>query len=147
MYRQILILFCVLLVALTLYGCGLVIRSPEECYGETPYTAVHDYFWDRKAPRPKASTKEEFLKDWGKPDEIITDSENKETWVYKRKLWCGIMPIIILPIPLILPVCDGFDRIDFTDNVATNLHTRHIVEGYIIMPAGKSSEGSACRFP
>lgn len=59
-----------------------------------------------------------------------------ETWIYNKKLWCGAVPVLILPIPLILPVCDGFDQIDFKENNAKNLYTKSIVwsGGLIIMP-------------
>ena len=100
------------------------------------------------------ATKEAFLKDWGKPDEIISSSESVETWIYNRKLWCGVLPVLILPVPLILPVCDGFDRIEFKDNVATRLHTRRIVVGggiLLLTPSGPGGGASAnepvCLFP
>lgn len=168
MYRRIIILCCVLCVALTQAGCiGIFILNPEECKNETPFTNVHDIFWKRTAPKekilgieypevlaPKPSSKAEFLKDWGEPDKIISNKENMETWIYNRKLWCGVVPVLILPIPLILPVCDGFDRIDFKENNARNLYTRSIVwsVGLIIMPPisygrGVDAKDPACRYP
>jgi hypothetical protein len=153
MYMRILILCCVLLVALTQTGCiGLIINTPGDCVRETPYTGVHDLFWSKKSPPARTSTKEEFLIDWGKPDEIINDSENKETWVYNRKLWCGWIPVIILPIPLILPVCDGFDKITFKGSVATRLYTRGLAQdGFMAVffggAGGRVGDDSACRFP
>lgn len=161
MYRRVLILSCILFVALAQTGCGFILNIPQECKNETPFTGVHDIFWkkpqpERKVlglvipeiPRPKTSTKTEFLREWGKPDEIISTSEEMETWIYNKKLWCGIIPIVILPVPLILPVCDGFDRIDFRDNVATSLHTRSIVYGGVIfIPPGPAGADPACRYP
>jgi hypothetical protein len=107
----------------------------------------------KKEQPPKRSSKEEFIKDWGQPDEIIFASENTETWLYNKKLWCGVMPVLILPIPLILPVCDGFDRIEFKDNEAVSLHTRSIVWGggilILVLPKidGHAWKDPACRYP
>jgi hypothetical protein len=115
----------------------------------TPLTDIHDIFWTKpqsKEAPPKGSTKAEFLKDWGKPDEIISASENEETWIYNRKLWGGLIPVILLPVPLILPVCDGFDRIEFQGNEAKRLHTRHTVTGGFVIPVAGGSD-PACRFP
>jgi len=169
MYRRILIISCLLFVAITQSGCiGLIINIPEECDDETLSTKIHDSFVatppikEERTPlglklssedRLKKSSKEEFLKEWGKPDEIISTSESVETWIYNRKLWCGAMPIIILPLPFILPVCDGFDRIEFRGNEAVRLHTRHITnEGFIIilpfffLPGDVRYGDSACQY-
>jgi len=163
MFRRLFFLSCVIFIALTQSGCiGLIVNKTGECKNETPSTHIHDIFWgpppqfklslfsDHVVPKvqtPKRSTKAEFLKDWGKPDEIISTSENAETWIYKRKLWCGAIPIfLILPIPLILPVCDGFDRIEFKENEAVRLHTRSIVYSGI-GPTGPWGSDPDCRFP
>lgn len=146
MCSRILVLCCVFFVAITQSGCiGLIVNTPGECENETPFTGVHDIFWDRRST-PKRSSKAEFLKDWGKPDEIIATSENAEIWTYNRKLWCGAIPIFILPVPLILPVCDGFDRIEFKENEAMRLHTRSIVYSGI-GPTGPWMKEPECRFP
>jgi len=147
MYKSILVIICTSLASFTLSSCvALGTYLPDECKDETPFTGVHDIFW-KKPINQKKSTKAEFLNDWGRPDEIISSSGNKEIWIYKRHLWCGVMPIIILPIPFILPVCDGFDRIEFNDNEAVSLHTRSIVSSIYFLKPDKSEIGSACRFP
>ena len=136
-------------LTLTLSGCfGLVVVYPSECKNETPTTAAHDLFWS-KSKTPKQSTKEDFLKEWGKPIKIISDSENKETWVYERRLWCGFIPAFYLPAPLLLPVCDGFDRIDFKGNEATRLHTRRALSGGVILTYGQAHKvwEPVCRYP
>jgi hypothetical protein len=127
-YRRILILCCVLSVALTQTGCiGLSVQTPKECKIEAPSTNIHD---SSDGPsglndaNPIPSTKEEVREVWGKPDEIITVSENEETWVYNKTLWCGVWPIIILPIPFVLPVCSGFEQIGFRGNEAISIHSR-----------------------
>jgi hypothetical protein len=177
MDRRILIFCCVLIVLLTQSGCiGMVVLSPEECKNETPRTDINDFFADSTPTPPSqispyfllktpklSPTKTDFLKDWGKPDIISTFPDNKETWIYKRNLWCGVIPALILPIPLILPLCDGFDRIEFIGNEATRLNARHIVPhggfamgaffyGYVYAPNNTFAEmngvdSSACRSP
>jgi hypothetical protein len=162
MYRRIRVLCLILFVAVAQSGCGLILTIPRECKNETPFTGIHDFFL--KTPRPERrilnivipaiphpgmSTKTDFLKDWGEPDEIISTSEDLQTWVYNKKLWCGVIPVLILPVPLILPVCDGFDRIDFKGSVATCLHTRSITYSGIIIffSAGSGWAEPACRIP
>ena len=153
MSGRILVSCCVFIVAITQSGCiGLIVNAPAECKNETPFTGVHDIFWTTphsKEASPKGSTKAEFLKDWGKPDEVISASENEETWIYHRKLWCGVIPVFLLPVPLILPACDGFDRIEFQGNEAKRLHTRHMAMAGFVLVLGRAAglSGPDCRFP
>jgi len=157
---RLMLLICCGLFALTLSGCiGLIVNRPDECNNVTPFTGVHDVF--RKQPKeieigpfgnvvPQRSSKNEFLKYWGKPDEIITTAENQETWLYNKRLWCGIIPVIILPIPLILPVCNGFDRIEFRGNEATRLRTKLIVSTVFVFILGGGSiieSDPGCPYP
>ena len=130
MYRRILLISCVLCVALTQSGCiGLIVQTPKECKIEAPSTGIHYGSGEATGlndANPTPSTKEEVREVWGKPDEIITVSENEETWVYNKSLWCGVWPIVILPIPFVLPVCNGFERIGFRGNEAISIHSRQI---------------------
>lgn len=119
MFRPILAIIC---VSLLLSGCvGFGVASIQECKNERPSTDYHVMFTSGKNAHDK---KEDFLKEWGNPDEIITEAENKEIWVYNTRRWCGVIPILIVPIPLLLPVCDGFDRITFQGDTARSLHTK-----------------------
>jgi hypothetical protein len=60
----------------------------------------------------------------------------------------GVPVLIFLPVPLILPVCNGFDRIDFEENEAMCLHTRRIVySGFYFSPGGGSMSDPVSRFP
>lgn len=150
MCGRILVVCCVFFVAITQSGClGLLVNTTAECKNENPFTGVHDMFFPKPPPQ-KVTIKEEFLKDWGKPDEIISTSENEEAWIYNRKLWCGVIPVFLLPVPLILPVCDGFDRIEFQGNEAKSLHTRRIVMSGLVLIGpwgGAGGADPACRFP
>jgi hypothetical protein len=152
-WRRILGLSFAVVAALTLSGCvGLLVNTPEECPSETPYPGVHDLNLfkadGRNLPRPVAgvfnklgmllsvpntATKAEFAKEWGEPDKIINRSATEETWIYEKHIWCGVCPVFLLPLPLVLPVCDGFDKVEFKDDVAMRLHTRrNTVGGFII---------------
>jgi hypothetical protein len=151
----------------------MAVTSPAECKCEIPYTGIHDrnfYKYDREkvsdtgaqllklygmtpVEKPKYSTKEEFLKEWGKPDSIINNEANLEVWEYKRNIWCGVTLFVFIPVPFMLPVCDGFDKVSFKGNESVNLYTRRGTTGgfFIVMsPAGGSSgSGSdpACKYP
>jgi hypothetical protein len=116
-----------------LSGCTIGIAGPGECQIEIPSTEIRNFFLDGKVLNK--STKEEFLKEWGTPDEITHTSETIEVWTYKRILWCGLA----LPLPLVLPVCNGFDIITFENDVAINLHTRTSVIRFI------GGQSPACR--
>ena len=149
MCKRILFICYSFFVAITLSGCAaLFIAYPDECKNEAPTTSTHDIFWSMKEPI-KCWTKADFLKEWGKPVKIISTSENEETWIYERRLWCGLIPIyLLIPAPLLLPVCGGFDRIEFQDNVAKRLHTRRIlVAGIILLPPGPLAHDPVCRHP
>ena len=148
MQKAILAIVFASFLTLTLSGCvGLLIAYPDECKNETPTTSAHDLFWS-KLKTPKCSTKEEFLKEWGKPAKIIVTSEKEETWIYERHLWCGVVPIYCLPVPLLLPLCDGFDWIEFQGNEAKRLHTRRILwAGGLLIPASPFPPDPACRYP
>ena len=164
MCKLMLVILSVSFVALTLSGCiGLAVVVPDECKNETPFTGIHDIYWKppspkkelafgmviQEVPTPKASTKAEFLNDWGNPDEIITASENEETWIYNKTLWCGLVPVLFVPVPLLLPVCNGFDRIEFQGQNAIRLHTRRIViHGTVIaVSGGAGGMDPTCRLP
>jgi hypothetical protein len=136
MYRRILILCCVLIVVFTQSGCiGLSIYEPVECYTDPPTVHIRDIFTTKnKILESPNSTKEEFLKEWGKPDEVVTKSDNVEEWVYHKNLWCGVLIyFIFIPGPLILPVCDGFERIEFQGNEAKSIHVKRSIPSINIM--------------
>lgn len=152
---------CALFMILSLSGClGLVFATPSECKNETPLTDINDIFFsqpsfqdnfsrvfrNKPSAPPKVSTKAEFLRDWGKPNEIISTSDNEEIWIYKNDLWCGVIPVVILPVPLILPVCDGFNHVVFQDNKAKRLHTKRITLDGIIFPGG-GGKNPDCKLP
>jgi hypothetical protein len=156
MCKPVLAILCASFMALTLSGCfGLATYLPDECKNETPTTSARLGGGWKKAPLSSMPTKADFLRAWGKPNMITSTSENTETWIYERHLWCGVMPAFILAVPLLLPVCDGFERIEFQGDDAKRLHIRRIVEsGYILLifPIGGGADyisvkEPACRRP
>ena len=139
MCKPILMIFIVTFLALMQWGCfGVLVYYPGECKNETPTIIARDFKgWREKPPPSSIYTKADFLKSWGKPDMINSTSENTETWIYKRRLWCGVIPSYFIAVPLMLPVCDGFERIDFEGDYANRLDIRRtLMKGTLLTLRG-----------
>ena len=84
--------------------------------GPTTFTERLPKWWVNRIVK-----KEDFLKSWGQPDEIVM-KEGLEQWVYRKGLrWNGIFlfPIVPIPIPLVVPVGWKEFSVEFSgDNVA-----------------------------
>jgi len=137
-------LAAVLFLPLLASGCiGLGVIGPHECQSDVPLIN-YTYNKDKWGPKYKSKdavdtfnylqTKDEFIKSWGTPDKILYTSDNEMTLEYIRNSWCGIMPAFIVIVPLILPVCDGFDRITFKGDNATHIHFKRTDGFGIIFP-------------
>lgn len=73
---------------------------------------------------PAPSTKDRFLVAWGAPREKVTTSKG-ETWIYEEQgRWCGLWIAFFVPIPVLLPVCETFDRVDFEGDLAVRSESR-----------------------
>jgi hypothetical protein len=108
-YKLVLIFVCGFLVMAGLSGCfGMISYQPGECEKETP----------------KFSNKSEYLKEKGAPGLIRTVSVDREVWLYEKSLWCGVIPCLGICVPLMLPVCDGFERVHFKGDRAERTHSR-----------------------
>ena len=69
-------------------------------------------------------SKNYFLNVWGEPKDKLT-TETGETWIYEESgRWCGLWLGYIVPIPLVLPVCKTFDKVNFEEGVAVSSHSR-----------------------
>lgn len=122
-----------------LQGCfGAQEIVPKECKEELPltnYIYTKDQ-WGRCSEqisshylppcRDHLITKENLLSDWGKPDRIAQNEDGSETWIYEHTIWCGTIVAIPAPliVPLLLPVCHGFDHITFQGETALRIHFR-----------------------
>jgi hypothetical protein len=83
-------------------------------------------------PNPLPS-REEFLTEWGEPAETITVSDDEVTFIYKTvDIWCGVVPVWGVPVPLVVPACEGFDRITFKGSKATHLHFKRMNSTYFV---------------
>jgi len=141
------IVFCFAIISMTLSGCfgGLVLYTGE-CESEIPSTSARDLEY-KPGLSPAPSSKGKFLKEWGKPDSVEVTSENKEIWVYKKHLWCGIIPCFVLCAPLVLPLCSGTDQIYFEGNEANRLHIKRTILNGFVIPGGTGPTDRACRYP
>ena len=128
------------LISALLSGCGMMVVYPSENTNGNPttrHTATSDFWklrttkWFSEGKRDKSG----FATDWGSPDEIVNKNENNEEWVYQRKLWCGVVPVVyFLAVPLVLPVCDGFDRVEFEGDQAIFLKSRRSKMAGCVLP-------------
>jgi hypothetical protein len=65
-------------------------------------------------------TKSDFLQAWGAPREKVIAPKG-ETWIYaESNRWCGLWLVVILPVPLVLPVCDTYDKVSFEGELAVS---------------------------
>ena len=125
---------------LLLSGCGGMVVRPTECVSDYP---LKNYVYSKDSwgpfvvdshkvidspegrnPSGNPLTKDDFLQDFGKPDEIVALTADQEMWVYNRSKFCGVVPVFIVPVPLVLPVCDTFDHITFENDKAVHIHFR-----------------------
>ncbi len=124
---QLLRFVCIVLLVMGTAGCAIFVLFPEECRNEAPTLDAQrgfHIFRTTESARPPWPTRQEFLDTWGRPDRIEYSSEDTEIWIYDRTLWCGVIPIYMLPAPLVFPVCDGFERVEFRGDRARVLHVR-----------------------
>ncbi len=152
MYKPILHIVCAFFIALTMSGCiGYIQGYPAECEINAPTTTVHDLKAGQNPEIPVVATKADFLKSWGKPDVVNVTSENIETWTYKRHEWCGSMPALLFLVPLVLPVCAVYERIEFEGDSSKLIHIRYIKDwGYVLIYGAKGSvppKDTGCKLP
>ncbi len=116
-------LITLFILAFLLSGCvGVVALYPDSTTYRAPFTPSTSYTDSGgKLRSTKISTQEAFLHEWGEPSYKKVDGEN-ELWTYYRgKEWCGVVLGLIIPIPLVLPVCSAEDRIVFQRGTAASI--------------------------
>jgi hypothetical protein len=113
------ILVTVLIACPLLQGCvGVVTFKPEgQTFEPAVVTRSPATYSVSKTPSKDATENPTtvWLKEhWGQPSQItqLTGPERCELWTYNfSRDWCGVMPCLIIPIPLLLPV--GRDHVVF----------------------------------
>jgi len=100
--------------------------GPTENFGKMDYPQVPNCL----------PLKENFLAEWGRPSDTIMVSEDEVTFVYKTvDIWCGVVPTWGVPVPLVVPACEGFDRITFKGDKATYLQFKRVNKtGFATIP-------------
>ena len=130
-----------LLIAALASGCtgcvGLMVDKPwtREIWNPVPITAKKPLGGpndvDRWACQPGSAasapqTKDRFLASWGAPREKVATAQG-ETWIYSESgRWCGVWILVILPLPMLLPVCETFDHVRFEDELAVGSVSRRM---------------------
>lgn len=83
-------------------GIGTVV--PDKRFGHTTYKLTKGTVYESK----KVLNKNDILALRGEPYKKVIN-ENHEDWYYRRELaWGGIMPVVVLPIPIPLLLPYGF---------------------------------------
>jgi hypothetical protein len=129
-----------------------VINEPQVCVYRGAAEAVRVNVppqTTNQGPYYLSCTSEWLRTHWGNPDRISRNATNSdEIWTYKSgAIWEGIVPFVIIPVPLILPVAK--------EKVCFNLHDGHVVSarvtesfvvggtyGFIPNPEGGGSFGA-----
>ena len=100
-------------LTLLLSGCvGVLALHPETTRHEAPF-AKDKLYQDSagKVHSTDATTRQAVLRDWGQPSGKEGGADT-ETWIYNRSNeWCGVVLGLVIPVPLMLPVCSTEDRI------------------------------------
>jgi hypothetical protein len=118
------------LLATLLPGCVGVVALRGESITQAPPFQPNSPYTDSTGKLRSANTptREAVLREWGEPsDRQVKDGT--ETWVYNRgKDWCGVVLGVIVPIPLVLPVCSTEDRIVMQGNSVLSITTARTTE-------------------
>jgi hypothetical protein len=123
---------------LLLSGCvGVVIRTEATKTYTTPFSNIKDAQLDLDILKTREGlvTKAMFFQMWGEPSRK-TSVDGVETWTYDRgKRWCGMVIMVLLPLPLELPVCTDEEEIVFHEDKIVSVTRSQLVEhGFICGP-------------
>jgi hypothetical protein len=109
------------LAMLVLSGClGAGIIHPKEDR-ETHFSIQskfrsHLFGGQQSAPNPNKS---ELTAAWGKPDRVIPQGPGTEIWRYPNGFnWHGVVLMIGIPIPLMLPLSRSYTEVYFAEDKA-----------------------------
>ena len=118
-------------VIITSPGCvGVALTTPTEVQikNPSPYQAgwwlSQQHRWTCELPAPL--TKSEFAANWGEPKNKSV-ADGADTWLYEEAgRWCGAWVWVIVPVPLLMPVCSTYDRVEFKDDRAVLVRSRRL---------------------
>lgn len=106
-HRKATALVFLVLVCLFSQGCvGVVLRQSRSEAFEPVKIARERQIDGANLGKDKESA-EWLMEHWGKPTRVerISQPVIGEKWTYDfKRRWCGVLPCIIIPIPLVLPV-------------------------------------------
>ena len=116
-----------------LQGCvGFVVPKPHSETIDNPKISfyVHEPYGVTKRTSSEATnglayTSEWLQKSWGTPYSIRpATGTSDEVWTYRSgPIWVGVVPFVIIPVPLILPVAK--------EKVRFSLHDGHVVSAIV----------------
>jgi hypothetical protein len=129
------------------------IENPIPLRAPLDATADFDRWACQPGPSQALRAKSDILLSWGEPSAKELDAE-KETWIYAESgRWCGFWIAFGVALPLMLPVCETYDKITFENDLAVSATSRRFVySGAMLLfapyyagsftRAGKSTENS-----
>src|SRR3974390_105990 len=140
---------------LLLQGCvgGVVVKTRTTVINDPviPFYSEIPQPTSRKdlpgATNEAAYTPDILRKYWNGPDLVSHGAGSDEIWTYKSRLiWKGVVPFVIVPIPLILPVarekvCLTLRDGDVVSGSTTRSHTAGGTYGVILTPDGSGRWG------
>ena len=102
------------------------IRNPAPLEASNPVVRVGKNRWACQQTNypPVLIHKADVLRAWGAPREKAPTPRG-ETWTYRENWrWCGIWIGLIVPVPVLLPVCETFDHVEFEGDLAVASKSR-----------------------
>lgn len=80
---------------------------------------------------------EQISTDMGRSPTKKETKGNQVTWLYfsnndAKSVWCGHIPVVVIPIPLMLPVCEEKTEVIFEENSVTSYKNIKVKEGGFI---------------
>ena len=120
--------FLLLMLCPLLQGCvgAIVLKTRTEAISDPviPFDSeIPQPVSRQKSPEATNTvvyTSELLRKYWNSPDLVTKSAGSEQIWTYKTRLvWKGVIPFVIVPIPLILPVA--------REKVCLTLHDGHVV--------------------
>jgi hypothetical protein len=105
-----------------LSGCvGIAFVHPKVDEHDRFYLAARPSVLPTSAPN---TTKTEATEHWGTPDKIEHVDAVRERWFYYNSLsWAGIIPMLILPIPMVIPTGHDYVELLFEGENAVKART------------------------